>query len=193
MRFTTWKVLVDSYVCVIIIVNRYVRFITLVFDTYTLCFIRSIQFNHFKSASMFGLMTVSNISFAPVAVKCEGLVFFSASASGQSTSTNWRHGIRHPHFLFGPSTNSSTTAAWRCLLSVPASRGSQGPNTTIGHAFFMRRGLQHNDQLIQHRWVTHPRSTEQIPTTASMYAPFSMQFCRPQKNTTTFLLAALAS
>ena len=103
---------------------------------------------HFKSASMFGLRIVSNISLAPTDVKCEASL---ASASGHTTSTNWRHGIWHPRPLFGPSTNSFTTAAVRCFLSFPATRGSQGPNTTIGHAFFTRRGLQHKYQLVQVR------------------------------------------
>ena len=84
------------------------------------------QFNHFKSAIMLGLRIVSNISLAPAAVKCEAFALSLASASGQATSTNLRHGVWHPGFFCGPSTNSFSTASVRCCLSAPAARGSQG-------------------------------------------------------------------
>ena len=107
------------------------------------------QFNHFKSAIMLGLRIVSNISLAPAAVKCEAFALSLASASGQATSTNLRHGVWHPGFFCGPSTNSFSTAPVRCCLSAPAARGSQGPNTIIGHDFFTHRGLQHKYQFTQ--------------------------------------------
>ena len=127
------------------------------------------QYNHFKSASMFGLRIVSNIFVAPTAVKCEAFALSWASAFGHTTSMNWRHGIWHPRPLFGPSTNSFTTAAVRCrFLSALAACncGNQGPNTTTRHAFFTHRGLHHKYQLVQVRWATHPRSTARILTTA---------------------------